>query len=110
MIQGIGKYSPRKKVENPCKGNVHRYRRFSKKNKTYRTDVYFCADCGNRIKLESIFGSLTRCWNCGKVFNFDFVRLPIFPICENCRKGVKEETVKPETELIDNVLTELGLK
>lgn len=102
--------------------SVHKYRRFSKKNKTYDLRYYFCADCGHKILLEQIYGVITECWKCGKAFSFYFMRkLPIFPLCEDCdknesekkgRKIIRETRAVEENniESIDLVLTELGLK
>jgi hypothetical protein len=115
ILSSIGKLSRVKRITKLCSG-IHKYRRFSKKNKTFRTDVYFCADCGNRVKLDAIFGTKTRCWGCNNVFNFNFVSLPIFPLCDNCDKSKMKEkrTVEKEEEIsgeevLANMMKELGL-
>lgn len=115
-------------VNNRCKG-IHKYRRFSKKNKTYKTDCYYCANCGHQVKIENFFGYTTICWGCGKPFSVPAGQLKIFPKCEVCspsdNKKIAHIMSTPdlkqswmeESEAKDNVmkemldtLNELGIK
>lgn len=79
------------RIENRCK-SAHKYRRFTLKNKTYRTDRYFCADCGHNILIEKFFGIMTKCWRCNQAFSIKPERngnLPIYPKCDNCKEIIK---------------------
>lgn len=88
-----------KKVENKCA--IHMYRRFSLKNKTFRTDLYYCAKCGHKVKVELIFGTKCICWKCKKEFSIG-IHNQIYPKCEDCRKSSGKEVIiptRPDIEL-----------
>lgn len=109
-------------VNNRCKG-IHKYRRFSLKNKTYRTDCYYCSYCGHKVKIEDFFGYTTICWGCGDAFSVPAGQLKIFPKCSECLTGIpdkrlntpelKQEWEKEKVsreEVLDEMLADLGLK
>jgi len=62
---------------------VHKFRRFSKKNKTFRTDSYYCSECGKRVLIVDVYGIKTLCWKCGRVFSMN-EKTKIFPTCGEC--------------------------
>ncbi len=110
-------------VNNRCKG-IHKYRRFGKNNKTYRLDVYYCANCGHQVKIENIFGYNSLCWGCGKPFNIPAGMLKLMPTCPNCTskddKRIKHKIgigqldwmEEPKVEVsitADDLLREVGL-
>ena len=88
---------------------AHKYLRFSKKNKTYKTDRYFCADCGHNKKFSEMFGILTRCWNCEREFSFNFTgsKLMLKPVCNDCREEKKEVKTEDKQSIIYDILSEI---
>lgn len=115
-----------KRVVAGLKDNhVHKFRRFTKKNKTFRTDLYFCALCGKSVEINKSFGLVTICWKCGNPFNMNGTT-PVYPKCLACTGSNQEvvttkehhpsdlsfmeETEPTKQELIENTLKELGLK
>ena len=111
-------------VNNRCKA-VHKYRRFSKGNKTYKLDVYYCANCGHQVKIVDIFGRYTICWSCEKPFSVGVRMLKLFPTCPDCTRkdGKRILNMKPDVDLtwmedkkeetsitVDDLLREVGLK
>lgn len=90
-------------TDGKCK-YVHKYMRFSGKNKTYRTDVYYCALCGHKVKIEEIFGKYTKCWHCNEPFNIPVGMIKLKPTCHKCTsKDNKHKTVVvPNNDWLDS--------
>jgi hypothetical protein len=70
-------------IRDRCK-IAHKYRRFSKKNKTFHTDRYYCAHCGYQISIEDIFGKVCLCWSCNEPFEIGINQIKLFPRCYSC--------------------------
>lgn len=85
-----------RKIENKC--TIHKYRRFSLKNKTFRTDCYYCANCGHKVKIEDIFGTKSICWECKKEFSIG-IHNQVYPKCEDCRKSKGISITKPAPDI-----------
>lgn len=82
-------------IEGKCK-YVHKYFRFAGHNKTYRTDVYYCALCGHKVKIEEIVGKFTTCWKCGQAFSVPVAMLKLKPTCFDCTHKKAISYLKPE--------------
>lgn len=116
-----------RKINGKCL--THKYRRFSKKNKTYRTDRYYCANCGHQKLIVDIFGSECLCWGCDKIFNIKVGDTRLFPLCANClnkkhgkdveviktldAQDISSDWIEGETkkeDIFEEMLGELGIK
>ncbi len=111
----------RQTVNHKCK-YVHKFRRFSKKNKTFLTDRYYCANCGHQVMAESIYGHQTICWRCGNTFNITMMK--VYPTCPDCTGKTNAkmkvqfkneandwmEDKEKKENILDEMLNELGLK
>lgn len=88
-----------KRESSSMKCKVHKYRRFSKRNKTFRTDIYYCSRCSSYIPLDMLYGKLIECWRCGNAFNFLGNKnntLPMKPECGCKNKEVENITSDKE--------------
>lgn len=94
-----------------CK--VHKFRRFSTNNKTYRTDLYYCEACGHNVEIARIFGKQCICWKCGNAFSIPAGMTKLFPTCKNCTpldsKHKKHETNEKE-DFLNELLSEIDKK
>lgn len=79
------KLTPTRKPSLKRRCSVHKYIRFSKRNKTYRTDIYYCTSCPHTITIDRIVGRKCICWECGKVFTVGIGDFPMKPKCNDCR-------------------------
>lgn len=84
-------------INHKCKG-AHFFRRFTKKNKTFKTDRYYCKVCGFSVLLENSYGHQTICHGCGDVFSM--WDLKVYPKCPACRHN-KTFSQRHPTELSD---------
>jgi hypothetical protein len=88
-------------LRSTIKCKIHKYRRFSKRNKTFRTDIYYCANCSSHIPLNMLYGKLIECWRCGRAFNFLGNKnntLPLKPEC-GCKN---EDVINTSSSINDN--------
>ena len=101
MINKLQVNKPRREsasLGSKCK--VHKYRRFSKRNKTFRTDIYYCSRCSSYIPLDMLYGKQIECWRCGRVFNFLGNKNNTLPMKPEC--GCKNEATDEAKEVASN--------
>lgn len=88
----------RQTVSNRCRG-THKFRRFTKKNKTFLKDRYYCANCGFTVLIEKIYGWMTKCWGCGEEFNI--VNTKVYPKCNKCLNREAKVATERDTSFLD---------
>lgn len=94
-----------------CK--VHKFRRFSTNNKTYRTDLYYCAVCGHNVEIKRIFGKQSLCWKCGDAFSIPVGMTKLMPTCEKCTpldNKHKKHVTLVQDNILETFLKDAGLK
>lgn len=99
VLKGVlqTKSSRHRKIDSKC--DIHKFRRFSGKCKTYRLDVYYCTNCGYQLPIADIFGVETLCSGCDKPTRVKIGKMPLMPICSKCQDLKKKQRLGEKVEV-----------